>query len=451
MLKNNLQICDKSATEESIKQLFLNSLPRCIRQYIGNDEKNCADLESVYRLAEKACEINKPRKNQISENSIEMNSMYTSNNNTSSSYDDYDEETEFDENQDVQHIWFLAQHIRNKKFPMQKQEVDCWHCGAKGHFAGECRTNQAGLPQTASGAFKHAAFNKMRGDNRPYDAKAQIDRSAKFKLRQAQYQKTREAVEGNEDVEDTTSFKRNRPSKFGPGARKLIPNVSSSSKSKSNADSSETIDLGAHIVEIHEEDEDFSDEEEYDNGTTEGPKKIVFVLNTYHTHNHQQILEIEKKETSTATSLCLPLEINGTAISYALCDQGATRTVMRGSAVDRLDLDVNEFKVKNHFVLCSSGEEIPIRSRFKAAISSGGKSIGESLVYVVSDLPEADIICDMVLGRSSLASSKYNCIDTQAGTIFNKLSGDSIQCQPAQFIETSHGKHVVPRTSNRRQ
>lgn len=149
----------------------------------------------------------------------------------------------------------------------------------------------------------------------------------------------------------------------------------------------------------------------------------------------------EKRDAAVSSSLCLPLELNGQSVQYALCDQGATRSCMRASALARLNLIVIEHKLDNHYVVCSSGEEIPLRSRFPANISSQGVPIGESLTYVVEDKPGADIVCDMVLGRASLASSDYNCIDTQKGTIFNK-DGRSIQCHPATFINTVRGKHA---------
>ena len=160
----------------------------------------------------------------------------------------------------------------------------------------------------------------------------------------------------------------------------------------------------------------------------------------------KEIENVEAEESAASTSLCLPVEINGEPVGYALGDQGCTRTCMRASALKRIGLEVDEHKLINQFVICSSGEEIPIRSRFKATISSTGKTIGESLVYVIDDKPDADIICDMVLGRSTLSSGEFNCIDTKKGTLFNKRTGDEIQCAPGKIVETSSGrKNIVPK------
>jgi hypothetical protein len=65
---------------------------------------------------------------------------------------------------------------------------------------------------------------------------------------------------------------------------------------------------------------------------------------------------------------------------------------------------------------------------------------------VIDDKPDNDIICDMVLGRSTLSSGEYNCIDTKKGTLFNKNTGDEIQCAPGKIIETSSGRmNIVPK------
>ena len=118
---------------------------------------------------------------------------------------------------------------------------------------------------------------------------------------------------------------------------------------------------------------------------------------------------------------------------------------MRASALDKLNVKVHEHAVKNHYVVCADGGEIPIRSRFNAVITSDGKTLGDSLVYVVNDSPGSDITCDMVLGRATMAASPYNCIDTHSGTLFNKKTGEEIQCLPAQFVDIRSQKHIVPR------
>ena len=61
-LANNLKICDKHMTDASIKQLFVESLPRSVRNYIGTNYKQCESVDAIYQLAEEACRANAPKK-----------------------------------------------------------------------------------------------------------------------------------------------------------------------------------------------------------------------------------------------------------------------------------------------------------------------------------------------------------------------------------------------------
>jgi hypothetical protein len=164
-----------------------------------------------------------------------------------------------------------------------------------------------------------------------------------------------------------------------------------------------------------------------------------------------EVREKERQEAECSSLLCLPVEVNGQPVGYALGDQGATKTCMRASALERLGLDVEEHPVHNHFVMGSTGEEVPIRSRFSALLTSQGRQLGKTLVYVVDNTADNDIICDMVVGRSTMSLSNFNCIDTKKGTLFNKETKDEIQCLPARFVTKGRESHIIPTQTQKAQ
>ena len=53
------------------------------------------------------------------------------------------------------------------------------------------------------------------------------------------------------------------------------------------------------------------------------------------------------------------------------------------------------------------------------------------MFYVVEDTANADICCDIVLGRVALAKSQFPHINTISGTIYNPITCQSITCAPA--------------------
>jgi hypothetical protein len=282
-----------------------------------------------------------------------------------------------------------------------------------------------------------AAFNRMRGEVRVYDAKQQIDNSEKYRQRREKNHKV-----NNHPPNDVLNKKKDK--RRIRRIRDDEDDVSIDDVPISSNKKKDVVEVQSHVIELNQEE---NDEDDDDDDT----KKHIVRLSSidsvkYKPSTLQQVKHREMKDAKTATSMCLPVEVNGVSMGYALGDQGATKTIMRASALDKLDVNVKEHGVKNHYVVCADGGEIPIRSRFNAIITSNGKSLGDTLIYVVDDTPEKDITCDMVIGRSTMAASKYNCIDTKKGTLFNKQTGDEIRCLPAQFVDIRSKRHIVPRS-----
>ena len=66
--------------------------------------------------------------------------------------------------------------------------------------------------------------------------------------------------------------------------------------------------------------------------------------------------------------------------------------------------------------------ELPVSAKFPAILSSNGKLLGskKTVIYIVEDISGHSIMCDMIIGRPTIAESDYHCIDTRDGTLFNK-------------------------------
>jgi hypothetical protein len=448
-IANNLKICDKFTVDSAIRQMFVESLPRAIRNYIGVSYKDCESVDAVFQLAEEACRTNERRKKvdldgeMVKLNSIHAASYQSDDYNDSDSDDTYfrdvhDDDADFVPERDIQHLWVLAHNMKNKQAPLVKQDVNCWHCGRKGHYAGECPINIEGLPQTPAGNMAYAAYNKMRGEVRTYNARQELDRSERIRKKRDQW-----TVKSNRDKPSDSKLT-NRSSFTDKQSRRLRRVLRDDVDENKYNDQVDSIAVESHVVEV-------TGDEDVDDVSEDGVKHVVRLSSIHSSYKHSSLAQIQQREqkdreSGLASSICLPIEINGVSVGDALCDQGATKTIMRASALDRMDVKVKEHQVKNHYVVCADGGEIPIRSRFNALITSKGKSLGDSLIYVVDDKTDSDITCDMVLGRSTMASSKFNCIDTKKGTLFNRSTGDEIQCLPAQFIEIRSQKHIVPRS-----
>jgi hypothetical protein len=446
-IANNLKICDRFTSDDTIIQMFVDSLPRSIRNYLGTSYKACNSVDAVFQLAEEACKSNeKKKKVDLDGEAVKINSIHDYESDELhevNDCDDYiDDEVDFLPERDIQHLWVMAHNIRNKRTPLVKEDVNCWHCGKKGHYAGECEVNIKGLPQTPNGAVAYATYNRMRGETKPYNPRQELEKSERIRNKREQW------MVNSDDNSFQSSKSRyiNRSSTYNKKKTGRLSKMGNYRRDETddNDTVNDPISVGSHVVEVVSDNEN-------DDIVDDGVKRVIRLSSMHSSYKHSSLEQVKlreqkDRESGHASSLCLPIEINGVFVGDALCDQGATKTIIRATALERLNANVKEHEVKNHYVVCADDGEIPIRSRFNAMITSNGKSLGDSLIYVVDDKPDKDITCDMVLGRSTMASSKFNCIDTKKGTLFNRSTGDEIQCLPAQFIEVRSQKHIVPKS-----
>lgn len=182
-------------------------------------------MEQVYRAAEQALPHLAYKTKSVADrdNVTTFNNMHSSI--ASSSHDDGDDQIyisptssyaipyeqnyyKYDASKDNQTVMFVAMqfggHNGRQGKPLVKREVTCWHCGARGHFAGECNTNIAGLPQTPKGAAYFAKKNSDRGEVRPYNAAMQLRRTQDNKSRQQSRERERERIDVDDESDAPT-------------------------------------------------------------------------------------------------------------------------------------------------------------------------------------------------------------------------------------------------------
>jgi hypothetical protein len=340
---------------------------------------------------------------------------------------------------------------------MQRHQ-QCFHCGDMGHLLYDCAVRKANRPQTPSGVIAYAQWQRKAGRNEPYDAEAicaarRDGRGGRF-LRGGggRFRPRRRNVipvtEDDDDAEGSDDNTRGAaPADSVPAAapRSALASSSSSSGSgnrpRQNTNGGASTHSSLQLVDVSAL--------EIDSEWDDTGEKQVF---RYHSMNSDN--DLVSDENKTAMSLCIPVTMNGVAVGTAMVDQGCLRTLMRRSAFVRSGLQqhgavVND--VENYFVETASGHLIPIKGRFMANIasSSDGTIINDSaVVYLVEDDGEFDINCDIVLGRHSIACSRFRMIDTLNGRLTaatetgggNGRALEFVQCLPCKPCRRADGK-----------
>jgi hypothetical protein len=180
-------------------------------------------------------------------------------------------------------------------------------------------------------------------------------------------------------------------------------------------------------------------------------------LNTSHTnseqtHTENEINTIAKAESDSAKGMCIPIEMYDIPMGHALVDQGATRSIIRQTALSKIREKVNIRKVYNMSVMCSSGETVPIIGCFAAPISSSNIYLTKTLMYIAANTKTRDIVCDVVIGRASLANGHFPCIDMRKqGTIYHPNKDTKIVCLPCKFSPDANNQLQLIPTQNSTQ
>jgi hypothetical protein len=214
-----------------------------------------------------------------------------------------------------------------------------------------------------------------------------------------------------------------------------------------------------HVDQLYDSDDDSAHQHDV--------RKIITFSTVLFSDERSQLDNELSAEKQVANSMCLPVALNGVALHRsALIDQGASHTVMRMTAyrefVTRATTTPKLYKISNMYVTGSTGEHLPITGMFVASVSTPTQDDDwipihrGTIIYVVKNTKQKDIICDIVIGRSTLATSHYSCIDMKGtGALVSTHADDVdthraiVQCYRCSFInETSTGRrHLIQEPS----
>ena len=228
-------------------------------------------------------------------------------------------ESDNDDCDNSQITWFHALKLTRN---IPKRDIECWHCGNKGHVVGECDVAKQGLPQTAKGQFVWAKINKMRGEGRPYDVKYQM----------LQYKKYRARLESR-NANDNRTYRSPYPRDINNSSRNTNRDITIVDEDD-DSDTSSTIeedDIEEKRKRLQKKkpsnnkpstvsstnaiyttsDIDISDEEqEYlENSEVVTTNKKVIINVSSVGVNDDEFREVETREKLSASSICLPIEI----------------------------------------------------------------------------------------------------------------------------------------------
>jgi hypothetical protein len=107
---NNMRLCDKYVSKEDLKQDYLDSLPRDVRNYIGTSHRGCNNLDAIFQIAEES--IQKDTVNQTPILDGEMAHKTA----VSTIYSEYTNTREYDENYD-EYLPFNPVHVSSRRPP----------------------------------------------------------------------------------------------------------------------------------------------------------------------------------------------------------------------------------------------------------------------------------------------------------------------------------------------
>jgi hypothetical protein len=526
--KRQLMICDLSENEDSMKEMWVKSLPYQLQLMISNEVKGAKNVDELYKKLESITYINDQHSNSLSTTSkqhILVNTYSNYNNKSNQSpdlrynkhrnydrsaaaydqgivYEDYgyssDEELRYnDENnnyyKDYQYKKVPEKNASNNPYvhyfnsiqddlellecyatglPRRTSDmgqVICFYCGERGHFAGDCKLNDGTeARRTNAGRAAYIAFKRTTNTLKEFDAALCKKRAEERRARIA-----KSTTNSNKSSAPTPN-KSNKPIKpirtknFG---NKNKSNSMSSNRIRENEDEDEEDVTAASYKKkqpkpaIQVDSTNVDEEEQGSNteiktnshsstglfDTDDEDQTNEFngvVVTVYAVESNDDMLPNDKialYEKIAAGSLCLPIEMNGVNMQYALVDQGANRGIIRRSAINSLGLAgaIAETAVKGHYVKSSSGAIIPISGRFNAKITTDGHEFGVGCFYIVEDDEHRDIICDVILGRTSIAASNYPIVDTRDGRLINIDTTQYVQCLEGKSIVGPNGKPIL--------
>jgi hypothetical protein len=148
---NSLMLCEPTLDEASVRNMFVESLPTGVRQFMGMAYENCKSLDAIMQIAEAAtmsANTSQPTSHgkipRTHATTASANALYTN---------------------DAASI--PVNKITTSEEQNTKKTTTCFHCGLEGHFTGAC--HQIDGEQTQKGKAAWAARYRDKGIDFTYN------------------------------------------------------------------------------------------------------------------------------------------------------------------------------------------------------------------------------------------------------------------------------------------
>ena len=152
---NSLMLCEPTLDEASVRNMFVESLPSGVRQFMGMAHESCKSLDAIMQIAEAA-------------------TMSANANNQSTSHGKLPRVTTVNANAiQIGGVNYVPVNKITTSAEQNKKTTTCFHCGLGGHFTGEC--NLINDEQTLKGRTVWAARNRDKGYDFPYNKQYYIE------------------------------------------------------------------------------------------------------------------------------------------------------------------------------------------------------------------------------------------------------------------------------------
>jgi hypothetical protein len=309
-----------------------------------------------------------------------------------------------------------------------KKKSICFHCGNRGHTLTECRIYANKSPQTPAGQQAFAQFQQLRGTNYAYDPLALL---ASAKRRKDKYAQTQSGSTASNALPPSAAA-----SSSSPAARSSGSGGSGKGRLRKRIPDEEAEDVDSNSLEVIDtwKEGDDDDAEDKDDEQTVTVSSI-----NMNTNNNERGVK-------TYTSLCVSVSLNNLQVGYGLVDQGANRMLLRREAIAKFGLSavIRLCPVTNYSVSSAMGQRLPISARFVAQMALNGIEFNnEAVIYVVDAIPGGDLNCDLIIGRHTIATSKFRMIDTLRGRLCAPRTKEYIQCHPVVPYVDEQGKRCI--------
>jgi hypothetical protein len=214
---NSLMLCEPTLDEASVRNMFVESLPSGVRQFMGMAHESCKSLDAIMQIAEAA-------------------TMSANANNQSTSHGKLPRMTTVNANAiQIRGVNYVPVNKITTSAEQNKKTTTCFHCGLGGHFTGECTLIND--EQTLKGKTVWATRNRDKGYDFPYDKQYYIALQQHMNDggNRASFYYNNNNNNNNRSVSQNVPANRNSNNSKGRGGRHRGRGGNSSSRSSSSS------------------------------------------------------------------------------------------------------------------------------------------------------------------------------------------------------------------------